>query len=109
MPSNRIHFSTNAGSLVPMRAIAIALMLCAGSAVAQPKSDNAKGGEHGGQRRGPPPEALDACKAMKAGDPCSFTGKRGAVSGTCLSPSDRPLACRDKNAPPPPGGKPPGK
>ena len=105
MQSNPTQFSTYARRPQSLRAVALALMFCAGAALAQPKLDDTKEGP----RRGPPPEALDACKALKAGDPCSFTGKRGAVSGTCMSPPDRPLACRDKNAPPPPDGKPPGK
>ena len=105
MPSNPSHCSTYATSPLPIRALALALMLCAGAALAQPKPDDTKGGP----RRGPPPEALHACKSLNAGDPCSFTGKRGAVSGTCMSPPDRPLACRDTNAPPTPNGKPPGK
>jgi hypothetical protein len=54
----------------------------------------------GEQRRGPPPEALKACEAMKAGDACSFTGPPGKMEGSCFTPgSTKPLACRPKDAP----------
>lgn len=37
-----------------------------------------------GQRRGPPPGAIEACKGKSAGDKCNFRCRRGsAVSGTC--------------------------
>ncbi|QTN27923.1 hypothetical protein HZ993_22150 [Rhodoferax sp. AJA081-3] len=51
------------------------------------------------QHRGPPQEALDACKALKSGQECSFTSPRGAVKGSCFAPEGRPLACRPKDAP----------
>jgi hypothetical protein len=84
---------------VPVSAIALALLLGSSVAFAQPKGDDSKGGE----RRGPPAEALEACKTLKAGDACSFTGQRGAMSGSCFTPqSDKPLACRPKDALPSP-------
>lgn len=36
-----------------------------------------------GERRGPPPEALDACSSSVAGQQCSFEGRRHTVTGTC--------------------------
>ena len=48
----------------------------------------------GGERRGPPPEALAACKSLASGAACSFTSPRGAVSGSCFAPEGKPLACR---------------
>jgi hypothetical protein len=55
------------------------------------------------QRRGPPPEALDACSGKKIGDLCSFvTPKRGTIEGTCKAPEGKPLACRPARRPPPP-------
>ena len=50
----------------------------------------------GGEHRGPPPAAIEACKGLAAGAACSFVGRENQNrSGTCYSPSaDRPLACR---------------
>jgi hypothetical protein len=35
------------------------------------------------ERRGPPPEALDACSSSVTGQECSFEGRRHTVTGTC--------------------------
>lgn len=62
------------------------------------------------EHRGPPREALDACKALKSGQECNFTSPRGAVKGSCFAPEGKPLACRPKDAPNdggPRGGPPP--
>lgn len=57
-----------------------------GPAMAQPA---------GGQRKGPPPEAIAACESRANDEACEFVGRRGKVSGTCVTPRpDRPLACR---------------
>lgn len=58
-----------------------------------------------GERRGPPPEAIEACDGAAMGDACSFSGRDGeAVRGVCWAPEDdKPLACRPDDAPPPPG------
>ena len=45
----------------------------------------AQSGERGG-RRGPPPEALEACTDKVEGDACSFSGPRGDVEGSCIVP-----------------------
>ncbi len=59
----------------------------------------------GGQRMGPPPEAVAACKGKAAGDPASFTGRRGeTVTGTCIQLENGVLAARPANMPPPPPG-----
>lgn len=86
------------------RAACVAALACsAGLLSAQPAG--------GGQPPKPPPEALDACKALKAGQDCSFTSPRGAVKGSCFAPEGKPLACRPKHAPdgappaPPPAPK----
>ena len=60
-------------------------------ALAQP----AEGGGH----RGPPPEALAACKSLASGAECGFTGKHGAMKGSCWAPEGKPLACKPKDAP----------
>ena len=51
------------------------------------------------QHRGPPQEALDACKFLKSGQDCNFTSPHGAVKGSCFAPEGKPLACRPKDAP----------
>ena len=57
--------------------------------MAQPKQgEGAEGG-----RKGPPAEALTACQSAKSGDSCSFSSPNGTVSGSCMAPQGRPLAC----------------
>lgn len=49
----------------------------------------------GDDRRGPPKAALSACVDKQAEEACSFTGRRGDLSGICYTPSDeKPLACK---------------
>lgn len=64
-----------------------------------PPSNNGNQQQQPPQHRGPPQEALDACKALKSGQDCNFTSPRGAVKGSCFAPEGRPLACRPKDAP----------
>ena len=49
-----------------------------------------------GERRGPPPEAIEACANQMEEAACSFTGRRGDVTGQCMiSPKDsETLSCR---------------
>ena len=47
----------------------------------------------------PPKEAFESCKTLSAGDACSFSSPRGAVSGACWAPEGKPLACKPKDAP----------
>ena len=68
-----------------------------------PKPPEGNGGPH--EHRGPPPEALAACKALAAGAACNFTSPRGAETGTCFAPEGKPLACRPKHGPGGPGGQ----
>ncbi len=64
----------------------IALLLCTSASVyAAPerKQDGPRSGE-GQQRRGPPPEAFEACKGKAAGATAEMKSPRGdMVSGTC--------------------------
>ena len=77
----------------------LSLLLAAAGAIAQPPNGPPPGREH----RGPPPEALAACKTAKAGADCSFTQDGGRTTqGSCWAPEGRLLACRPKDAPPPP-------
>ncbi len=76
----------------------IALALGAGSVAAA--NDRSGDGERGG-RRGPPPEALQACAGGAQGQSCSFTGRRGeTVSGTCEIPRGDKLVCFPEGGPP---------
>jgi hypothetical protein len=59
----------------------------------------AGGGTGDGNRGGPPPEALAACKSLTSGKECTFTGRNGEVKGTCFAPEGKALACRPKDAP----------
>ena len=44
-------------------------------------------GQGGQQRKGPPPQAIEACQGKSAGAVCSFTGRNGeALTGTCFAP-----------------------
>lgn len=86
-----------------MRAAFIcSLLLAALGASAQPQGGPPPGPPPGGGHRGPPPEALAACKAAKSGADCGFTHDGRALKGSCWAPEGRPLACRPKDAPPPP-------
>jgi hypothetical protein len=64
------------------------------------------GGPHGqGARRGPPPEALAACRDLARGAACDVTPPDGRVRrGTCEGGAREPLACRPgepRHQPPP--------
>ena len=54
------------------------------------------------KRRGPPPEALEACSDLGEGAACSFTGRRGEVIGMCFAPprDESMLACAPEGGPP---------
>ncbi|WOJ92841.1 hypothetical protein R0135_13750 [Congregibacter variabilis] len=55
-----------------------------------------------GKRRGPPPEAIEACADLSEGESCAFSGRRGDMTGVCFAPpkDDAELACA------PEGGRP---
>jgi len=83
--------------------IAILVLLLAGLAT----TASARPGDGGG-RRGPPPEAIEACEGKSANDPCSFTGRRDddTIEGTCFAPPDiDQLACAPEGGPPEHGGR----
>jgi hypothetical protein len=90
---------------------AAACLAAAGLCAAQP-SPPASGpsgeGPRGGHRP-PPPEALAACKALKDGQACTFTGPRATINGTCFAPEGKPLACRPMRPPEEGGREPPKK
>ena len=51
----------------------------------------------------PPAEAFEACADKSASDSCCFSGKKGDVTGTCITPprGEEELVCA------PEGGRPP--
>ncbi len=74
-----------------------ALLFVSGTALAQPS-----GGPDG--RRGPPPEAIEACADLDAQDVCEVETREGTKAGSCLRPPDAddvPLACVPDDAPRP--------
>lgn len=58
--------------------------------------------QENGQRRGPPPEAIDACSSQIEAAVCSFTSPRGDVTGSCMvSPKgEDQLICMPEGGPP---------
>jgi len=71
-------------------------------------------GEHPerGKRRGPPPEAVEACEAQSVGDTCAFISPQGdTIEGVCEIMRGDIIACLPDNRPPhgkgKPGGPPP--
>lgn len=47
------------------------------------------GGVERGERRGPPPEAFEACAELASGDRCEMTGRQGeTLQGSCIVPRD---------------------
>ena len=71
-------------------ALVLATLISVETASAKPAGDD-------GQRRGPPPEAIEACADKSEGDSCGFSGRQGeAVEGTCFAPPSegKALACK---------------
>lgn len=63
---------------------------------------NAEPDQRSGNRRGPPPQAIEACANQSEGAACSFTGRRGEVEGSCIAPpqDQDELACAPEGGPP---------
>ncbi len=79
-------------------AMVLAFMLCVST-----QSVNAEPDSQRGQRRGPPPEAIDACDGQAEDASCRFAGRRGDdVEGTCISPPgyEDTLVCAPEGGPP---------
>lgn len=69
-------------------------------------------GHNRGKRRGPPPEAIEACQAQSVGDSCGFVSPKGNdIEGVCEIMGADTIACLPDNRPPhgkgKPGGPPP--
>jgi len=54
------------------------------------------------ERRGPPPEAFEACANLSEDAACSFQGRRGDLEGICIIPrhDDEALVCAPAGGPP---------
>ncbi|MFW2403926.1 MAG: hypothetical protein ACN4GT_04095 [Gammaproteobacteria bacterium] len=73
----------------------LAMLALVGATAAYAESNDSGYGQQRQARRGPPPQALEACEALIEGDACSFTGRNDEVlNGTCFSPREDILACR---------------
>lgn len=54
-----------------------------------------------GKRRGPPPEAVEACQAQSVGDSCTFISPKGdTIEGICEIMRGDIIACLPDNRPP---------
>lgn len=61
----------------------------------------AKPGKQEGQRKGPPPEAIEACANLQEGDAVSFETRRGeTLNGTCMMIDDQLAAVPEGHKPP---------
>ena len=84
--------------------IALLALLLAGTATtvsARPEPGD------GGGRRGPPPEAINACEGKQVNDQCSFKGRGDeTLTGICAAPPNvDELACAPEGGPPERGGR----
>ena len=75
--------------------VAACFLITSGLVVAQ-SSDQKEPRE----RKGPPPQAIEACSGLNEGDACKFTGRRGEASGICSIPpnDDSTLACKPQRS-----------
>lgn len=84
-----------ANSIIRLGIAAAAALAIAGHAQAQTPGPQNGGAQPGSEHRGPPPEAIAACKSSALNQACSFTSPKGAESGACWQPdASHPLACR---------------
>ena len=75
------------------RALLVGICLVTKVATAQPGGD---------ERRGPPPEAYEACADLATGDSCEMTGRRGdTLQGACIVPKEDEdsLVCAPEGGP----------
>ena len=84
-------------------AIKTGIALCAAIVIT---NAHAQPGERGG-RRGPPPEAIEACADLTENEACSFSTPRGDMQGICIVPprDEASLLCAPEGGPPADGGR----
>jgi hypothetical protein len=74
--------------------VAVLFSVLAGQVAAKP-------GKQEGQRKGPPPEAIEACANLQEGDAVTFETRRGdTLSGTCMMIDDQLAAVPEGHKPP---------
>jgi hypothetical protein len=58
--------------------------------------------QQSGPRRGPPPEAFEVCVGQTEWAACSFSGRLGDVTGSCIIPprDQEELVCAPEGGPP---------
>jgi hypothetical protein len=58
--------------------------------------------QQSGKRHGPPPQAFEVCAEQTEGATCSFPGRRGDVTGSCIIPprGEAELVCAPEGGPP---------
>lgn len=65
---------------------------------------NAEPDQQSGKRRGPPPAAFEVCADQSEASACSFSGRHGDVTGSCIAPKrddqDDKLVCAPEGGPP---------
>jgi hypothetical protein len=84
-----------------MKIISITLLLAGFASGAFAQNSTPQSGDMTGQRRGPPPQAIAACKNKTVGDACNFVGRRNnPLTGTCFSPPARPADASTSNTSP---------
>ena len=83
--------------------VATEMVACDSFARGRPAGGDAGKGAQREPGKGPPPEALDACRGKSNGAACYFTGRQNeALSGSCFTPPDASgqPACRpDRGGP----------
>lgn len=101
MNRNTPRLAARAGRLLLSASFSIATAI-AGAGMAQGQSGPPPGGD--GARRGPPPEAFEACEGLAEQDACPMLTPEGeSVTGTCVATRDEQLACMPAGGPPMPG------
>lgn len=74
--------------------VAVLFSVLAGQVAAKPRKQE-------GQRKGPPPEAIEACANLQEGDAVTFETRRGdTLSGTCMMIDDQLAAVPEGHKPP---------
>lgn len=90
--------SSNARPQYPLPLVVIAAIAASvfASSLAIGEEDEARQ-----KRRGPPPEAIEACAELAEGSACAFTGRRGDMNGVCFAPprDEAVLACAPEGGP----------
>ena len=65
---------------------------------------NAEPDKQSGSRRGPPPAAFEVCADQAEASACSFSGRHGDVTGSCIVPKrdgqGDTLVCAPEGGPP---------